>query len=175
MLSAQTSRISPKWAVRKVERPEWRIAAETGDPTDLCFALTGHSKPQDTTLSTWLIDHDEKTTRDDIVTALILTRHHLTKMDVIVVPMADLSGICDFTFTPGESPLTAVNNRHADMHIPADQVMAVSRIFLQAYLQEQCHRYTKSEVRKLVKTAVQDGKVHLGAVNSELATRIANL
>ena len=89
--------------------------------------------------------------------------------------MDALYAICEVTFTPGKTPLNDVNHRHADVHILAHQVDAVTRIFLEAYQQGRCRRYTKSVVVNLIKAAFQADRIDLEAVNPQLAPHIANL
>jgi hypothetical protein len=160
--------------VRKIEYAKWaqRRILEGEQPS--ADAITNCMKTTHNTLSLWSID-DESELED----AVIAIAAQFDQLDTIDVLSIDPSLIEDRELplkkTPGLSPYAAFMNRHLDVFdLDYNLLGFMAEVIVESIRQERKKRFTRSMLIRILKEAVDTGKVQWIDLKPNIQNKISN-
>ena len=100
---------------------------------------------------------------------------HLDTVDVVIFEESALSERhLKFQKEPADTPLKSFKDRHYDVcELDYDSLGQFSEVIVDSLRSEKTtQRFTKGQLKKLVKRAVEDGKVDLEGLNENIASAV---
>lgn len=160
--------------LRMVQRQKWEPAQDLDQNEIAADAVTADLRTTGNTLSFWRDDNDS-TAVEQVALALATSRDKLDRIDIAWMP--------ENLFEEDKLPLEAsdgttlvqsLRSLHVDViGLDISRLGTVAAIVQQGVRSGQCRRFTKAQVSKLVKEAVNNNLLHLEALPSGIQKGIA--
>ncbi len=145
--------------IRKIQLSKWmQNDIKRGAPPS-ADAITHCTKTQYNTLSVWSINADHDLT--DAVLAIATGAHHLETFDVVKLNRNSLEqGGLSIENVPGETAYHDFIQKHYDIQkLDIRSLTLLSEEIVRAIRDEQCIRYTKGALKKLLRAGIDEGKI----------------
>lgn len=160
--------------VRKIEYSKWRQRnILEGEPAS-ADAITGCMRTRGNKLSLWSIDNEVEL--EAAVLAIAAQSEHLDTIDVLCI---DLSLIQDKGLrlepSAGLTPYTAFKEKHTDI-IDLDYKLlgVMAEVIIESIRRDQRKQFTRSDLKKIITSAVEAGKVNWNDLERDVQDRIPN-
>ena len=147
---------------RKITRAKWtdddRGLAEGEISAD---AVTGDLRTQGDSLSFWRCDTDANDDVEDAALAIAAAGERVDRLDIVWVSqdqlLSDGQTLMD---SRGRTPLSEMADQHVDVsRLDYVRLGSLARHVVAAVKNHRCRRLTKGRVKKLLSTAVEQGRV----------------
>ena len=154
--------------VRKINRAKWMQNDILCGEEVSADAITNCMKTKGNALSTWQISDQNEIA--DAVLAIVSFHEHLDTIDVVCLNPSCLEKVgVKFQPTQVNTPVKDLIERHVDicnltyrsLGIVAEQIVNVIR-------EDKVVRYTKGSIRKLLKTAIDLGRIEIGDLHNSI-------
>ncbi|MGE0055312.1 MAG: hypothetical protein AB7S74_13980 [Hyphomicrobium sp.] len=125
-------------------------------------------------LSFWRCDPASTSTMEDVVVALASARPKIEKIDILWFHVKRVKYIgVRLENNLGDTPAGNLNQHHVDVAgLNIDRIVRLARACEAAIKAGQCRVYTKMEVTRLLRTAVDTGVLDLKLLKGELPEKI---
>lgn len=160
--------------VRKIDRGKWeRGSLETLEQFS-ADAITNCMKTKGNTISTWAIKQDDPAERANAVLAMAST---FTSLDTIHVVILDASHVessgLRLEQTSGNTPVTELEDTHRDIvNLTYGSLGILATLIAKCITDKHVQRFTKKELRHILVSAVQSGKVELDKLHERVQRKL---
>jgi hypothetical protein len=149
------------YLVRKIARAKWSPPNGIEDnPFDIpADAIANDLKTSTNTLSVWEIKDEQSL--DNAVLAIASGGNQLDAIDIVWVEkeVIEQKGV-ECQLSPGITPIECLIDTHIDLtKLTYFKIGLVAETIFNTIANGKIKRYTKSEIKKLINTAIQDGRV----------------
>jgi hypothetical protein len=155
--------------VRKIQRAKWGgdVPVESDVPAD---AITICLKTTDNTLSIWEIDNENEL--DDAIVALATGRSldSFSKIDYVLIDESILrdNGLSVVEYD-GDTALEAFVKKHKNISDLTYRKLGIVRNIIVDCINNDKHAFkTRSQIKKIVKSAIETGKLQKDKLNPKL-------
>ncbi|MGH0593347.1 hypothetical protein ACQVPY_13750 [Bacillus pretiosus] len=152
--------------VRKLAKSKWpKENFETVDIKDLrADAITSCLRTSNDTLSTWEIASPDNLS--DAILALVSSFEKIDKIDVVMIEREEVVNRgFEIADTLGNTPVEQLKNTHKDITgLTYQTVGDFSRLLLDTMMEGRVERYTATKVKRLLKEAIEQGKLDLNSL-----------
>jgi hypothetical protein len=159
---------------RMVQRQKWEPTQDLGLNEIAADAVTADLRTTGNTLSFWRGDNDS-TAVEQVALALATSRDKLDRIDIAWMP-ENLFEEDKLTLeaSDGNTPVETMRSRHMDIiRLDVSRLGAVAVIIQQGVRNRQCRRFTKAQVSKLIKEALENNLLRLEALPPGIQQGIA--
>lgn len=131
-------------------------------------------KTQQNAISTWAIKQDDPSERANAVLAMASS---FTSLDTIDVVILDASHVESFGLrleqTSGNTCVSELADTHRDIvNLTYQSLGVLATLIANCITDERVQRFTKSELRKILISAVQSGMVELAQLNDNVQKKL---
>ncbi len=155
---------------RKISQAKWYPINSGSIQAD---AVTADLRTTGNKLSLWLFDSSAEENLDKVGLALASRLDKLAPIDLSWVDEDQLSAIGDFQQTPGDTPVHNLRSYHIDaVNIDLNRLGSIARAYFDAFKDGNVKRLTRSEVKKLLESAIKAGDLTTEGLNETLACKI---
>ena len=148
--------------VRKITRAKWPDESITDNPFDIpADAITVDLKTSTNKLSVWEVTDEGEI--GDAVLAIASGFDRIDRFDVVWIDITEIDrrGI-KFIKSPGLTPVESLKNTHIDLSsLNYYYVGLFAESIIDTIRSEKIKRYSKGEIKKLLLTAIQEGKLNM--------------
>lgn len=159
--------------VRKIARAKWERNCLVTDgerpariPAD---AITADLRTQGNTLSMWRCWDASDEEICNIVIALVAGFERLDRVQVVWFGEADITSSVTLVSSPGNTPVADMRDRHVDaVDMDYEKLGVVAREIHRSLGMSRCRMFSRRDVERLLKHAVQEGRVALGDLGEKV-------
>lgn len=162
------------YLARKISRGRWGVQAWMAASAIRADAVTLCLKTEGDTLSVWECSEDRADVAE-VILALATNFQRLDTVDVVLLDSDELQAAgVELEATAGLTPVDDLKYRHRDLaRLDMDRLSAVAtQVAIQVRGDVRCHRFTKREVRDIVRDAVGRGRVRKELLQPKVAEEI---
>ena len=157
--------------VRKINRSKWpqddekNVFKVASDAITICLKSCGN------TLSVWEIDNEQNL--DEAVLALASGFQHLESIDVVMLESDRLQAEIKSKQTKGQTPVKDLENTHFDLiDLNYYTIGLVAEHIIEKLRQKKIKRYTISDLKKILNTAIATGRLKREDLNASVANKL---
>jgi len=162
-----------QFVVRKIDLGKWfQTDIANGRPPS-ADACTGCLRTQKNALSLWAVQNEADA--DEGVLAQVTVFDHLDTIDIVFLEKSDVEAAeLNLVATPGRTLVADLKDRHRDI-IDLDYVSlgVVANLIITKIREGAVKRYTKGDLKQLLKTALEMGRLTLAELNPNLSKKLA--
>lgn len=160
---------------RKISRAKWDASQELEDGEISADAITGDLRTHGNTLSFWRLQTTANGDIEDMALAIAAGGERIDRLDVIWLTERDLQvdGLALMP-TVGRTPVSELASRHVDV-VKLDYLRLgkVARHVAGAINDRRYRRFTRARVKRLLSTAVEQGRINVRELAERIQTEIA--
>jgi hypothetical protein len=147
--------------IRKINKAKWYQVDIENDSDVSADAITNCLKTTKNTLSVWCISCEEDL--DNAVLALVSNQDNLETIDIVILEESLLDGYnIRIVATQGETPIEELAKTHRDIaDLTFSKIGIIKDHIVERIRTKHLRRYTKGTLKKLIKDAIEDGKLKL--------------
>lgn len=159
---------------RKISRAKWEGSLDGPISAD---ALTCDLKTANNTLSFWRFGIGEERAYEDAALALASGQQELDKIDIVSLDETELlqEASLELSNSDGSTPVLRLKPFHVDaVALDVDRIVHIARIVARRVRSAPSHvkRFSKVEVREILKRAIFDGHLSAEALQQKLRTAL---
>ena len=162
------------FVARKITRSKWepKQGMQAGEIS--ADAVTGDLRTQENALSFWRCASDTGADLEDAVLAIAAGCNGVDKVEIVWLEDEELQADGQtLEDTDGCTPVADLVECHVDVRqLDYDRLGKVARRVVSAIAADQYRRLTKVCVRKLLESAVSEGRVSLEALSEKIQTEL---
>ncbi len=148
------------YLIRKYSRAKWRgvdFHKPQNAPAD---AITNCLKTTDNTLSVWEIDSPDKP--DEGVLAIAGSLDHIAAIDIIILNEDDIKDAdISVESSEGDTTVTDLKETHKDIvNLTYYTLGKINDLMVTSLKNKLCKRYTAGELKKILKKALNEKRIH---------------
>lgn len=154
--------------VRKINRGKWNNASD--DVFELASdAITSCLRSQKNSLSVWKIDSEDSI--DEVVLALAANFDTLETIDVVILDGEYLIRVnVEKEESEGNTPIEDVDAQHFDLvNLNYYKIGLVAEHIIERIKLNKVKRYTRTELKALLKKAIADNRIEIEDLNESVA------
>lgn len=158
------------YLVRKINRAKWERTNGLAPGEIPADAVTVDLRTMNNSLSFWRYTGDQHEGLREAVLALAAGFERLDKADVVWLPEEDLrrDGLV-LANTPGRTPLVDPAVQHVDVcNLDYNRLGKIATHVVRAIEQERFRRWTRNEVRQLLRDALDAGRLVIDRLQMKL-------
>jgi len=157
--------------VRKINRSKWNNAPDDvfGLASD---AITGCLRSQKNSLSVWKIETEDDL--EEVVLALVANFETLETIDVVTLDGEYLIRVnIEREETEGNTPISEVDAQHFDLvNLNYFKIGLVAEHIIERIKLNKVKRYTKAELKTLLKRAIELQRIEIEDLNESVAAAL---
>lgn len=160
---------------RKISLAKWNAEPELAKENIAADAVTIDLRTYDNSLSFWRCDAGTSGDVEEAVIAMVAAGDQLDKVDVVWLSDEELQadGLI-LKDTEGNTPVADLADRHVDVcGLDYGRIGTIAVHVVAAINSKRFRRLTKANVKKLLLTALQQGRFSLNDISPKLRQRIA--
>jgi len=135
-------------------------------------AITIDLQTKNNALSFWEIEDADSL--EDVVLALMSTAHNLASIDVLAIPSESIKELgLDIKPTPGSTFAEGMVESHRNIGIlNLKKLGGIADLFISEYKLDKVKRFTRKQVKRILKDAISDGRLNKDALDSGLSSKL---
>ena len=159
---------------RKISRAKWTNDRGLAQGEISADAVTGDLRTQGNKLSFWRCNTDTNRDVEDAALAIAAAGERVDRLDIVWVPgdqlVSDGQTLID---SRGRTPVSEMVDQHVDVcRLDYVRLGSLARCVVSAIENRRCQRLTKGRIKKLLSTAVKQGRIELDDLADALRTEI---
>lgn len=162
------------YIIRKINRNKWpndeiqNIKDFPADPITSCLRTSNN------TLSFWAVNSYEKDKITDGVLAIVTPGHHLDTVDIIVLEKKEIDeSNLEIEQTEGNTLIEGLKDNHYDLiNLNYEDLGKITSIISKKFVKYQSYRYSKGELKSLIREAIESGKLDYDDLADGIAKHI---
>ena len=158
--------------IRKVNKAKWVQGDIENDSDVSADAITSCLRTTKNTLSVWQINTEDDL--DNAILALVSNQDHLEAIDVVILEEESISKYnIKIIATPGETPIAGLSQTHRDLaELTYSKLGNIKDHIVERIRTDQLKRYTRGAIKKLILTAIEEGKIELTDLKESIRQKI---
>ena len=159
---------------RKVTRAKWERTSGLKPGEIPADAVTVDLRTRDNSLSLWRCGTGSEREVEDVLLALASGSERIEKMEIVWIDEQDLQSdgqsMADST---GLTPVKELVDRHVDLqHLDFERLGKVARLFVSALHGERYRTATKRQIKDLLISAVNEGRVSADELKEKVRQQV---
>jgi hypothetical protein len=164
----------PSFLARSVTTVKWKERDIGGRTAVPAHGITNDIRVTEDCLSFWTCDPSHLPSLEQVVLALAATRDTIDRLDLVWIDETAIKNIpLRIVPTEGDTPAQSLRDRHRDVaDIDLGAMHQLAQDVAKAVNGTQTKRWTKAEVRKILKIAAAQNSLDMNGVGERLRSEI---
>jgi hypothetical protein len=164
----------PSFLARSVTTVKWKERDIGGRTAVPAHGITNDIRVTENRLSFWTCDPSHLPSLEQVVLALAATRDTVDRLDLVWIDETAIKNIpLRIVPTEGDTPAQSLRDRHRDVaDIDLGAMHELAQNVAKAVNGTQTKRWTKAEVRKILKNAAAQNSLDMNGVGERLRSEI---
>jgi hypothetical protein len=158
--------------VRKINQAKWyQINVASSDDAS-ADAITNDLKTTNNSLSVWQINSESELT--EAILAIAAKLEHLETIDVVLFSSDLLNEMkLETVNSPGITPVVDLQDKHVDItNLNHSKLGLISKAIIAALKGSKTHRFTKVQLKLILKKAIDDDRVKAELLNEGISKKL---
>ncbi len=164
------------YLARKITRAKWDAEESMAEGEIPADAVTVDLKTQSNTLSFWQCEPTSENGVEEAALAIAAAGNHIDKVDIVWFDREELTNGRQYCKqVDGRTPVADLAPKHVDVcQLDYVRLGEIARCITGAIKGGQCLRFTRADVKKLIKVAIEQQRVQMNELGDRIREELGN-